>query len=140
MILTRMLARLLHLAGSLAQSPSERGAYWERVAAAALRKEGLRIVTRNWRKRGRRGEIDIVARDGECLVFVEVRSRGAAALVSGYHSVTQKKKALLREMCQCYLSHLSARPATYRFDVVEISYKSALDYELNHHRNIPLFG
>ncbi len=140
MFLTRMLARLFHLAGSLAQSPGERGAYWERVAAAALRKEGLRIVTRNWRKKGRRGEIDIVARDGECLVFVEVRSRGAAALVSGYHSVTHKKKAVLREMCLAYLSLLRIRPSTYRFDVVEISYKSARDYELRHHRNIPLFG
>lgn len=121
------------------ESPAVRGAYWERVAARELRKTGFRIVTRNWRKRGLRGEIDIVAREGEVLVFVEVRSRGAAALVGGYDSITKHKRDVLRHTCLAYLNSLKTRPNTYRFDVVEISYKNRRDYELRHFRNVGLF-
>jgi len=121
-------------------SPASKGAYWEKVAARALKKEGCRIVARNWKRPGARGELDIVARDRTALVFVEVRSRGAAALVSGYESIGRHKKEVLRATALAYLSGLKNRPHTYRFDVVEISYRSAKDYDLRHFKNIPLFG
>ena len=110
------------------RSPASKGAYWEGVAAQALKKSGFKIVTRNWR--GRRGELDIVATDGEVLVFVEVRSRGAAALVRGFQSITRHKRTVLRDTCNDYLSRLRKRPDTYRFDVMEICYKSPDDFEL----------
>ena len=140
MALPRSLFDFFGLFKSGAPSPAERGAYWEKVAAKALRKEGLSIVARNWRRRGCRGEIDIVAKEGGSLVFVEVRSRGAAALVGGYQSITVHKKAVLRETCLTYMDHLHRRPPYYRFDVVEISYRSSSDYELRHFRNVPLFA
>lgn len=120
-------------------SPAAKGAYWERVAARTLRKSGLRIVARNWMRHGAHGEIDIVARDGAALVFVEVRSRGAGALVGGYDSITRHKREVLRRTCLAYLNALRSRPDTYRFDVVEISYRTRRDYELLHHRNVGLF-
>lgn len=118
---------------------ASRGAFWERVAARALKKEGFHIVARNWMRRGAHGEIDIVARDGVALVFVEVRSRGAGALVGGYDSITHHKREVLRRTCLAYLDALRTRPKTYRFDVVEISYRSRRDYELRHFRNVGLF-
>ena len=130
---------LSSLFGKWGESPAARGAYWEGVAAQALKKSGFRIVTRNWRKSGKRGEIDIVAREGEILVFVEVRSRGAAALVGGYDSITRHKRDVLRRTCLNYLHALKTKPNTYRFDVVEISYKNRRDYELHHYRNVGLF-
>jgi len=125
--------------GGFGGSPAAKGAYWERVAARALKKAGFRIVTRNWRRRGTRGELDIVAKEGDVLVFVEVRSRGAAALVGGYDSITRHKRDVLRRTCLAYLGGLKRRPNTYRFDVVEISYANKRDYELRHFRNVPLF-
>jgi putative endonuclease len=121
-------------------SPAAKGAYWEKVAAKALRKSGFKIVARNWKRPGAHGELDIVAKEGDILVFVEVRSRGAAALVGGFHSINHHKREVLRTTCNAYLAKLRKRPNTYRFDVVEISYKSERDYELRHFTNVPLFG
>jgi len=131
-----MLRWLERLLGRRKRSKRDEGAHWERVAARDLRRKGYKIVTRNWR--GRRGEIDIVAFDGEVLVFVEVRSRGAAAAVDGYHSVTHCKRALWREACQDYLNALRIRPAHHRYDIVSISHKGRRDYELRHFERIRL--
>jgi len=120
------------------RSPSAKGAYWEGVAAQELKKSGFRIVARNWK--GKRGELDIVATEGDVLVFVEVRSRGAAALVRGFQSITRHKRTVLRDTCNDYLARLRKRPATYRFDVMEICYRSRKDFELKHYRSVPLFS
>ncbi len=98
------------------------GARAERLAAAWLRRErGFAIVARNWRSpRDRRDELDLVCRDGEVLVFVEVKARGAGALVPGYFAVDARKKRALRRAARSYLMRLPQRPATHRFDVVEV--------------------
>lgn len=108
----------------------DKGARWERIAARALRRKGWRIVTRNWR--GRRGELDIVAWDGPVLVFVEVRARPATALVGGYHSITAKKRQLVREAGMDYLRKLYPPPRHHRFDVVEIAHRTDKDYDVRH--------
>ena len=69
------------------------------VAAAAFlqRERKFEIVAQNWRNpQDRREELDVVARDGEVLVFIEVKTRAAAARVTGYHAVNAKKKAVVR--------------------------------------------
>src|SRR5450759_4281309 len=70
----------------------------EQLAAAWLQRErGFAIVARNWRSpRDRRDEIDLVCRDGDALVFVEVKTRAAGALVPGYYAVDERKKTVLR--------------------------------------------
>src|SRR5688572_29660345 len=104
------------------ESDGDRG---ERLAAEWLKREkGFSLVTRNWRSpRDRREEIDLVCRDGEVLVFVEVKARAAGALVPGYHAVDERKKRVLRRAIEAYLGGLgeAGRPATFRFDVVEVS-------------------
>lgn len=120
------------------------GAQGERLAAEWLRRErGFAIVARNWRSpRDRRDEIDLVARDGEVLVFVEVKTRAAGALVPGVHAVDARKKRVLRRAAEAYLAGLPQRPLTYRLDVVEVRWAiGARDQpEVTHFENIPLFA
>jgi putative endonuclease len=122
----------------------ESGAYGERLAADYLRREkDFRIVARNWRSpRDRRDEIDLVARDGEVLVFVEVKTRDAAALVSGYHAVDERKRDVMRRAIEAYLAGLRVKPVTVRFDIVEVALpaKSAMKPEVRHFANSALFS
>ncbi len=118
------------------------GARGERRAEAFLRHErGYAIVARNWRNpRDRREELDLVCRDGEVLVFVEVKARDAAALVPGYFAVDRRKKAVLRRAGAAYLRSLPVPPRTYRLDIVEVAFPAdGGDPVVNHFANIPLF-
>jgi putative endonuclease len=102
-----------------------RGVAGERAAEAFLNsKPGWKIVARNWRSpRDRRDEIDLVCRDGTVLVFVEVKTRAAGALVGGYHAVDINKKRVVRRAAGAYLRGLGRRrPKTVRFDIVEIEW------------------
>jgi putative endonuclease len=123
------------------------GARGERLAAEFLQRErGLTIVARNWRNpRDRRDELDLVARDGEVLVFVEVKARAAGALVSGYYTVDERKKKVLRRTIKAYLAGLKTKPLTVRFDVVEVALtpvdaaKRDDAPEIHHFAGVPLF-
>jgi putative endonuclease len=117
------------------------GARGEQAAADFLqRRQGFRLVARNWRSpRDRRDEIDLVARDGEVLVFVEVKARGTDALVPGYHAVDERKKRALRRAVHAYLTALKDPPRTFRFDVVEVALSGHLPAQCLHFENIPLF-
>ena len=126
---------------------ASRGATGEALAAEFLRRErGFAVVVRNWRSpRDRRAELDLVCRDGEVLVFVEVKTRTADALVPGYYAINRRKKRALLRACQAYLAHLAARPLTYRLDVVEVALPATLAPggtapELHHFENVPLFS
>ncbi len=128
-----------------ARSEPDAGREGERLAAEWLRRERrFELVARNWRSpRDRREEIDLVARDGDVLVFVEVKARAAGALVPGYHAVDARKKRVLRRAIETYLGQLAARPATFRFDVVEVSFparEAGGAPEILHFENVPLFS
>lgn len=127
-----------------AKTAAESGGQGERLAADWLRRErGFVIVCRNWRNPlNRREEIDLVCRDREALVFVEVKARAAGSLVPGYFAVNARKKRVLRRAAWSYLRQLHPRPATYRFDVVEISIPaagSAAAPGILHFENVRLF-
>jgi putative endonuclease len=112
----------------------------ESKAAAFLRSQGYGVVARNWRNPAdRRDEIDLICRDGAVLVFVEVKTRAARALVSGYHAVDKRKKAVVRRAATAYMRQLSPRPHTYRFDVVEVSIDERGSPEVRHYENVELF-
>jgi putative endonuclease len=97
------------------RSPAERsaaredGARAEARACAFLVSHGLSIVARNVRSRF--GEIDVVARDGDTLVFVEVRLRRSAAYGGAAASITAAKRARIVAAVQQYLATLSREPA-----------------------------
>jgi putative endonuclease len=89
----------------------------EAVAAALLERHGLRIVERNYRVKG--GEIDLVARDGASVVFVEVRRRaGGQAYGGAAASVTRSKQRRLIFAARHWLQAHGDAPC--RFDVVLI--------------------
>ncbi|MDB6113213.1 MAG: hypothetical protein JWQ62_158 [Lacunisphaera sp.] len=117
------------------------GAKGEQAAADFLQaRHGFKIVTRNWRSaRDRRDEIDLVCRDGEVLVFVEVKARAEGGLVSGYLAVDDRKKRALRRAVHAYLGALTAPPRTFRFDVVEVTLSARLPPQVMHFENAPLF-
>lgn len=120
------------------------GAAGERAAAEFLRREhGFVIVARNWRSpRDRRDEIDLICRDGEVLVFVEVKARAAGALVPGYYTVNARKKRVLRRACSAYLRALAGEaPRTFRLDIIEVAVPSGGGTpEVRHFENVPLFS
>jgi len=94
------------------------GAFGERLAAAHLEAKGYRIRARNFRCR--EGEIDIVAQDGETLVFVEVRTRRGDAMGDAAESVTPAKEARLVTVATAYVQTLAEPPADQRIDVVAV--------------------
>jgi len=89
----------------------------EALAALHLRDRGLSIVERN--VRSRHGEIDLVARDGATLVFVEVRLRTSARFGGAVGSVTPRKRARIAAAARHYLMRLGREPRC-RFDVVTV--------------------
>ena len=93
----------------------DRGAAAEALAERFLRDRGVRIVERNWRCRG--GEIDIIARDGPTLVFVEVRLRRSSAFGGAAASITAAKRRRLGIAARHYLGRLGHEPPC-RFDAI----------------------
>jgi len=120
---------------------AEAGARGEQAAADYLQaRHGFAIVTRNWRSpRDLRDEIDLVCRDGDVLVFVEVKARAEGALVSGFHAVDERKKRVLRRAVHAYLGALANPPRTFRFDVAEVTLSGRLPPQVMHFENVPLF-
>lgn len=115
----------------------ERGDLGEAFAAKFLRRERMKILLRNWRHG--RDEIDIVALDGSCLVFVEVKTRSENDLHGGYAAVDKRKRDAQKRAVQAYLNALRERPPAHRFDVVEVFVRES-DGSMRavHHRGVPL--
>jgi len=95
--------------------PGSRGARAETIAAEFLASRGLVIVKRNFRTR--HGEIDLVARDGNTLVFVEVRLRSSAGYGGAGASVTLAKRERLIAASLAYLAEIGHEPPC-RFDAI----------------------
>lgn len=87
----------------------------EALAAEFLMRQGLAIVARNFRTRF--GEIDLIARDGRVLVFVEVRMRRSGAFGGAVESITARKRARLVAAANGYLAMLGREPPC-RFDAI----------------------
>jgi putative endonuclease len=95
------------------------GQHGERRAERYLARHGLRTVSRNWHCR--HGEIDLVMRDGDTLVFVEVRLRAPRGFADGAASVDARKQRRLIQAAALYLAdHDRWQDSPCRFDVVSI--------------------
>lgn len=99
------------------------GKFGEQRAVEHLAAIGLEILDRNWRCRA--GELDIVARDGQQLVFVEVKTRSSLAFGAPAEAVDRAKSARIRELALRWIMaqrELGAQPfwSTLRFDVVSV--------------------
>ena len=87
----------------------------EQRALDYLRQQGLKLIASNYRSRF--GEIDLILRDGDVLVFTEVRLRSSEDFGGARASITVTKQARLIKTAQQYLMQF-ARPPACRFDVV----------------------
>jgi len=94
-----------------------RGDWAEELACRYLRKQGYLIVARNWRWRG--GEVDIIAKDGNTLVFVEVKSRRSTEHGSPEEAVDARKRVHLWNSARAYLGGRLGE-VKIRFDVVGV--------------------
>jgi putative endonuclease len=101
----------------------ETGRLGEDLACQALKKKGYRILERNYRCRY--GEIDIVARKSDCLVFVEVRTKTGTAFGTPEESVTTQKKQRLTASVMSYLESHGGLPEDWRVDFVAVDLDAA---------------
>ena len=108
----------------------ELGRTGEDIACEHLRKKGYEIVERGFRLF--RGEIDVVARDGDTLVFVEVKTRADESHGRPEESVTPGKQRQLRKIAQGYLVAHPSPGVDCRFDVIAILFDGPDDYRLEH--------
>lgn len=93
----------------------------EQLAARFLRKKRYRILEMNYRTS--RGEIDIIARSGQVLVFTEVKTRRSDFLESPLAAVTIKKQRQISMVAQEYLNSNNLFDSEARFDVIAINLK-----------------
>jgi putative endonuclease len=101
----------------------------EQVAERHLRKRGLRILERNWRCWA--GEIDLIARDGEVLVFVEVKTRADLAS-DPEERVDAAKRAQVKRVAAVYLARFVEEPLV-RYDVVAVVLEPGGEPVVRHH-------
>lgn len=94
------------------------GRHGEWLASEALTQRGIEIVERNWRCS--RGELDIVARDGACWVFVEVKTRHGRHAGLPEDGLTDSKAERLVELAQTYLGEHDLHDVDWRIDLVAI--------------------
>jgi len=99
-------------------SRRETGILGERLAAEMLTDKGCLIVETNFRCP--EGEIDIVALDGDCLVFVEVRARRSRRFGTPEESITLRKKERIRAAAARYREQHDDLPELWRIDVVAV--------------------
>jgi putative endonuclease len=106
------------------------GVLGETAAKKHLQKAGLKFLTANFRSP--RGEIDLVFRHDDCLVFVEVKTRSSEAWTRPAAAVNARKRRLLSLCGLDYLRLLKNPPVKIRFDVVEVLLQDGTVAEVRH--------
>ena len=109
-----------------------RGALGERAAKKFLQQQGLKFLTANFRSK--RGEIDLVFRDGDCLAFIEVKTRSSEDWTRPAAAVNAVRRRRLSRTALDYLRLLKNPPVKIRFDIVEVL---LMDGEIHEVRHLP---
>lgn len=107
-----------------------RGRLGERAARQHLERLGLKFLTANFRSD--RGEIDLIFRDADCLVFVEVKTRSSEDWTRPAAAVNADKRRRLSRCALDYLRLLKQPPVKIRFDVVEVLLAEGRVREVRH--------
>ncbi len=106
------------------------GKLGERAAKKYLRQHGLKFLTANFRSA--HGEIDLVFRDGDCLVFVEVKARSSENWTRPAAAVNAAKRRRLSQTALAYLRQLKNPQVKIRFDIVEVLLADGKVREVRH--------
>lgn len=110
-----------------------RGRLGERAAKQHLRRLGLKFLTANFRSA--RGEIDLIFRDGDCLVFIEVKTRSSEDWTRPAAAVDARKRRLISQTALDYLRLLKNPEVKIRFDIVEVLLADGSVREIRHLTN-----
>jgi putative endonuclease len=130
-VAVNILARLkTHFASKAEPEHLRRGKLGERAAKKHLQKAGLKFLTANFRTG--RGELDLVFRDADCLVFVEVKTRSSEDWTRPAAAVNAEKRRRLSRCALDYLRLLKNPPVKIRFDVVEVLLRDGAVAEVRH--------
>ena len=113
-------------------STKEKGKEGEEKAVALLVEKGFEIIERNYRYG--KGEIDIVARDKDFLVFVEVKSRESLEYGKPEEAITKRKMSQIRKITEAYLAEKNITDENIRFDVVAILFLGG-ETTINYYEN-----
>jgi len=100
------------------------GRYGEDLAHRYLRSKGFTVVARNWRPPQGGGEIDIICRHRQWLVFIEVKARTANGVSAPERNIDEEKIRHLRRAARDYMRRVNADPVMARFDVIAITGRS----------------
>jgi len=95
------------------------GDYGEKVAVDWLRANNCKVLARNFKGR-KGGEVDVVARDKDRILFTEVKTRRKDSVMRGLAAVNRKKQALIQRGANEWLRRLGTRDVPWRFDVIEV--------------------
>jgi putative endonuclease len=122
----------------MAPGRADTGSAGEAFVAGRLERAGWRVLDRNWRTRG--GELDIVALDGDVLVFVEVRVRSGDRIVAAEETVGQAKVSRLMRAAEAYVAaHPELSDYVWRVDFVAVTLGSnGVVRRYNHFVNLEL--
>ena len=106
--------------------PYERGLYYEEFVCRWLKKRGYRILDRNYYGRRRR-EIDIIAKDKDTLVFIEVKARRRNSVYTALKAIDRKKRLSLMLVSRDYIrqlerSGIDVEDLKIRYDVVALAF------------------
>ena len=116
----------------------ELGRRGEEAAATYLERVGFTVLETNWRTKA--GEVDIVARDDDTLVLVEVKTRRSLTKGTPEDAVSVTKQRRLGRLAAAYLQGMEHEPAGVRFDVVTIYVLGEDRALLRHHRAAFVLG
>jgi putative endonuclease len=109
------------------------GARGERVAEKLLRTKNYRILCRNYKVKS--GEIDLVARDGENLVFIEVKTRRNTTRSRPAEGLSARQKKRIYRAAQNYMRSIGEPAVIYRFDLIEVILSRFAVHEIRHWEN-----
>jgi putative endonuclease len=104
----------------------------ETLAKSFLEEKGYEILETNWRYR--RAEVDIIAMDGQVMVFVEVKTRSDDTLSQPEESITAQKELLMADAASAYMEK-SGHDWEIRFDFISIVLQSDQHYNLEHFKD-----
>ena len=111
---------------------TELGTRGESAAAAYLERTGMQVIERNWRVP--RGEIDIIALDGDVLVLCEVKTRSTVGKGTPEEAISSTKRKRIGRLAEEYIASAGIAPCAVRFDVVSITVLGPERALLRHHR------
>jgi len=118
----------------MAATTKQIGQRGEQIAAEYLRRKGYDIITLNWRCQY--GEIDIVARQQEVIVFVEVRARHTSTTEAAFESVTPRKRQRMLNSAYAYVNaHDLPEETDWRIDVIGIALRYSAPPLIDHAEN-----